>query len=221
MKLLSVQELGTPASSGTNDGLAFNSRENMADAKEAWEDLAAELATREGPVSPAALAEASGSDMLIRNMSLAVNRACIVDEFETTIRRYATMEFPKQHGPLLGSVADGDIHLVQYMYVIVDESTLQYPQSRMYVHVIDGAHVEQCLNGKRELTSFLWLGIIGLSRDVLSPDGDYLIHETCAKHCVWSSPPSSSPHSANVYCKMESTNYTHLHCRTPPCCSAN
>lgn len=64
----------------------------MEDAKEAWEDLAAELATRGGAVSPAALAEASGSDMLSRNMSLAVNRACIVDEFEITITRYATEE---------------------------------------------------------------------------------------------------------------------------------
>ena len=86
-----MQEQGTPVSSGTSDGLIFSGRESMEDAREGWEDLAAELATRGGAVSLATLAEASGSDTLIKEMSLAVNRACMIDAFEANLIRYVSI----------------------------------------------------------------------------------------------------------------------------------
>jgi hypothetical protein len=63
----------------------------MEDAREAWEEVAAEFAIRGAEVTPAMVAGASGSDTLIRDMSLAVQRACLMDGFEAELRRCVSL----------------------------------------------------------------------------------------------------------------------------------
>eukprot|EP00884_Botryococcus_braunii_P021814 jgi/Botrbrau1/8316/Bobra.0081s0005.1 len=154
------QEQGTPVSSGTSDGLVFSGRESMEDAREGWEDLAAELATRGGAVSSATLAEASGSDTLIKEMSLAVNRACMIDAFEANLIRVSGLQdlwqfLPKFRATMTASIsgpAASLAHVVGWIYPIPFLME-QLPESNGNEPANQAAHVVleewQCLVSSR------------------------------------------------------------------------